>query len=47
MHLKFEISMELFTYYYSLINKHTGEVTLFNSTAIQELKAYVSEALFE
>ncbi|WP_165747958.1 hypothetical protein [Cellulophaga sp. Z1A5H] len=39
--------MELFTYYYSLINKHTGEVTLSNSTAIQKLKAYVSEALFE
>ncbi|MBO0590341.1 hypothetical protein I2486_02885 [Cellulophaga sp. E16_2] len=39
--------MELFTYYYSLIDKHTGEVILSNSTAIQELKAYVSEALFE
>ena len=39
--------MELFNYYYSVINKHTGEVILSNSTNIHHLKPYVSDALFE
>ncbi|WP_158974152.1 hypothetical protein [Cellulophaga sp. L1A9] len=39
--------MELFNYYYTLVNKNTGEAIASNISTIALLKPFLSEALYE